>query len=82
MLSFEVSHSSRLKQIWKPIAKQCIKCGDSYGRVGRRIASPKGDRNSAGRPTESTNLDPWDSQILNHQTKKMYRLDLGLPTHL
>jgi hypothetical protein len=24
------------------------------------------DRNSIGRPVESTNLDPWHSQKLNH----------------
>jgi hypothetical protein len=30
----------------------------SYGRIGGRIAGLKGDRNSTGRPTESTNLDP------------------------
>ena len=28
---------------------------------------PKGDKNSTGRQTESTNLDPWGSQSLNHQ---------------
>ena len=32
---------------------------ESCGRVGRRIEGPKEDRDSTGRPTESTNLDPW-----------------------
>jgi hypothetical protein len=32
---------------------------ESYGRVGGRIEEPKGDRDSIGRPIESTNLDPW-----------------------
>jgi hypothetical protein len=41
---------------------------DSYGR----IAGPEGDRNSTGRPIESTNLDPLGSQ----------NLDLGLPTYV
>jgi hypothetical protein len=31
---------------------------------------------------ESTNLDPWESQRLNHQPKNIYRLDLGLPGHV
>ena len=35
-------------------------------------------RNSAGRATESTNLDPWVSQSLNHQPKNVHRLNLGL----
>ena len=34
---------------------------DSYGKIGRRIAASVWDRGSAGIPTESTNLDPWDS---------------------
>ena len=55
---------------------------DSYGRVGGRIEGPEGDRNSTGRPTESTNLDPWGSQRLNHQPKNIHRLDLGLPAHM
>jgi hypothetical protein len=32
---------------------------DSYGRIGGRIAAPEGNKNSTGRPMESTNLDPW-----------------------
>jgi len=31
----------------------------SYGRAERRIEEPEEDRDSTGRPTESTNLDPW-----------------------
>ena len=42
----------------------------------------KVDRNSIGRQTESTNLDPWGSQSLNHQPKNTYGLDLGLPTFM
>jgi hypothetical protein len=41
---------------------------------------PEGDRNSTGRPTESTNLDPLGSQSLNHQPKNIVR-DLGFPAH-
>jgi len=35
-------------------AKQWMELGDSYGRIGGRMAGPKGIRTS---PTESTN--PW-----------------------
>ena len=62
--------------------KQWMELGDSYGRIGGRIVGPKVDRNSAGRPAESTNLNAWGSQSLNHQPKNIYRLDLGLPTHM
>jgi hypothetical protein len=34
-----------------------MKLGDSYGRIGGRIVGPEEDRNSIGRPTESSNLD-------------------------
>jgi hypothetical protein len=39
-------------------------------KIGERTSDPKGDRNSIGRPTESTNLDPWRSQRLSHQPKE------------
>ena len=42
----------------------------------------KGIETSTGRPTESTNLDPWDSQSLNHQPKNIHRPYLGLPAHM
>jgi hypothetical protein len=35
-----------------PIATQWMKLGDSYGRIGGRIAGTEGDRNSTGRPAE------------------------------
>jgi hypothetical protein len=52
---------------------------DSYGRVGGKIVSPKGDRNSTGRLTKSINLDPWVCKRLNHQRKNIYALDLSPP---
>jgi hypothetical protein len=58
-----------------------MELGDSYGRTGR-IVGHKGDRNSTGRPTESINLYPWDSQSLNHQPKNVHRLDPGLAAHM
>jgi len=59
-----------------------MELGNSYGRIGGRIVGPEGDRNSTGRPTETTNLDPWGSQILIHEPKNIHRLDLGLPAHI
>ena len=32
-------------------------------------------------PTDSTTLDPWGSQSLNHQPKNIDGLDLGLSAH-
>jgi hypothetical protein len=59
-----------------------MELGDSYGRIGGRIAGPKGDRNFTGRPTESTNLEPWGSQSLNHQRKDVYGLYLSIHSHM
>ena len=39
-----------------------MELGDSNGKIRGRVVGPKGDRNSTGIPTGSTNLDPWDSQ--------------------
>ena len=64
-----------------PTAKQWVELGDAYGRIGGRIMGPGGDRNSTGRPTKSTNLDPWGSHSLNHQPENIHRLNPGLPTH-
>jgi hypothetical protein len=43
----------------------------SCGRVGGRIEGPEGDRDSA-RSTESTNMDFWGSQRLNHHPKSIH----------
>jgi hypothetical protein len=74
--------TKQLTQMQTPTTKQWMKLGDCYGRIRGRFEGPEGDRNSKGRPTESTNLDPWGSQNLNHQPKNIHRLDLGLPTHM
>jgi len=52
-----------------------MELSDTYGRIGGRIGGPKGDRNSTGRPTESTKLELWGSKKLNHQQKNTQGLD-------
>jgi hypothetical protein len=47
-------------------------------KIEGRIAGPKGNRNSTKRPKESTNLNPWGPQSLNHQPKNIHGLDLYL----
>ena len=45
----------------------------------------KRDRLYTGRPTGSTDLDPWGSQSLNHQPKNLQGLDLDplpAPNHM
>jgi hypothetical protein len=59
-----------------------MELGNSYRRIGGRILGPKGDKNSIRRPAELTNLDPWDSQKLNHKPKNIPGLNLGLPAHM
>jgi hypothetical protein len=43
-----------------PTDKHCKEVGDTYGKVRGRIDGPQGDGNPTGRPTVSTNLDPWE----------------------
>jgi hypothetical protein len=45
--------------IIRPNEKHWMEFGNSYRRVRGNIDNPKGDRNSTGRQTQSTNLDPW-----------------------
>jgi hypothetical protein len=47
-----------LKQVQRPTAKNWIELQDSYEKAGGRMEGPEGDRNSTGRPTESTDVDP------------------------
>ena len=42
------------------IANHWIEVRDSYGRIRGRIEETEEDGNSIGRPTVSTNLDPWE----------------------
>jgi hypothetical protein len=78
---WEATPSSWLRHRHTPIAKQWVELGDFYGRIGGNISDPRGDRNSTGRPTESTNLDSWGSQRLNHQSNNIHGLDLS-PQHI
>jgi hypothetical protein len=58
----------------RPTVKQWMELGDSYGRIGGRIVGPERDRNSTGRLTELTNMDPWRPSEIKSSTKE---LDLG-----
>jgi hypothetical protein len=42
-----------------------MELGNSYGRIGGKLAGPERDRDSTGTQTESTNLDPWGSESPN-----------------
>jgi hypothetical protein len=52
----------------RPIA-HWMELGHSYERVKGRFEGTEGDKNSTRRSAESTNLDPWDSQRLNHKQR-------------
>ena len=47
-----------------------------------KVCGPQRDRNSTGRPTKTTNLDPWGSQNLNQQPKCINGLNSGIPSHM
>jgi len=55
--------------------------GSLKEEMGEGLRGPEGDRKSIGRPTMSTNLDPWCSQRPNHQPKSIQELDLSPPIH-
>ena len=61
---WEAPPSSWLWHIQTTTAKQWMELVELYGRIRGQIAGLKGDRNSTGRPTMSTTLDPWDYQSL------------------
>ena len=73
IILWETPPSSWLRQTQTPTARQYMGLGDSYGRIGRRIVGPEGERNSTGRLTEWTNLD---HQRLNHHWKNIDWLNL------
>jgi hypothetical protein len=43
-----------------------MELGLSYGRIRGKIGDTEGDKNSTGRPTQSSNLDSWGFQKLKH----------------
>ena len=43
-----------------------MEIGDSYGRIGRRVVGPKGDKNSTGKPTESQELSESELPTKEH----------------
>lgn len=49
------------------------------GGVWGRIEGPEGDRNATGRPTVSTNLDPWELSETELPTKEPIGAGPGLP---
>ena len=55
---------------------------EAYGRVKRRIEGPKEYRDSTGRPTESTNLDPWGLLETEPPTKEHTQAGLRAPEHM
>jgi hypothetical protein len=63
-------------------AKHWMKVGNPYGRVGRRIGGPEGDDNPIGRPTVSTNLDPWELPETKAGAKKHPQAGPWSPAHM
>ena len=55
---------------------------ESCGRVGGRIEEPEEDRDSTGRPTESTNLDLWGLPETEPLTKEQAWAGPRPPAHV
>lgn len=54
-----------------------MQLGESYGKIGGKIADPEEDRNSIVRPTESESLG-----LSETEPKNIHRLDFGLNAHM
>jgi hypothetical protein len=63
-------------------AKNWMELKDFCGRVGGIIEGPKRDRNSMGRPTELTNLDPWGLSETEPTTKEHKWAEPRPPAHM
>ena len=70
------------QQMQRATAKHWVDLGDSYGGVGGRIESPKGDRNTTGRQSQLT-WTFWGSQRLDLvPTPHTYEADVELSLHV
>ena len=47
-----------------------MELGEPYGRAVGRIEGPEENKDSTGKPTESTNLDPWGLPETESPTKE------------
>jgi hypothetical protein len=59
-----------------PTAKHSMEVRDHHGIVRRRTENPEGDGNSTGRPTISSNVDPWVLPKAELPTKEHTGADL------
>jgi hypothetical protein len=54
----------------QPIITHCTDLRNSYGRGEGMIEGPEEDRNSTGKPTESSNLDTWGFSVTQPLAKE------------
>ena len=64
------------------IADHLTEVSDPYVRIRRRIEGTGGDGNCIGRPTVSTNLDPWELPGTKPPTKEYTWRDPWLQLHM
>ena len=55
---------------------------ESNRRVGRMIEGLEEDRDSTGRPTQSTNLNPWGLPETGSPTKEQAQAEPRPPAHM
>ena len=55
---------------------------DPYGGIRGRTEGGEGDDNPIGRPTMSTNLDPWELLETEPPTKEHTQAGLRAPEHM
>jgi hypothetical protein len=69
-VSWEASFNSSWKQMQRLTAKYQVKFRESCWRVGDRIEWVREVKNATRRPTESTNLCPWELTVTEPPTRE------------
>ena len=59
-----------------------VKDGDHYSRVRGRTEGAEGDGNPIGRPTVSTNLEPWELPETEPPTKEHRQPSVSTLAHM
>jgi hypothetical protein len=75
---WDALHNIWLSQIQLSTDKHWMEVRNPYGRVRGRIEGPQRDDTSTGRPTLTTNLEPWECPETEPPTKEHTWIGLSL----
>ena len=81
-LSSERLYQQLTEQMQILTANHCTEIEEPYGRVRGRLEGAERDDNPIGRPTVSTNLDPWELPETEPPTKEHTQAGLRRLVHM